>query len=51
MNNSLSCLILLTPVYLKYWVFCLVTRSHIFVSILIAVLIHELAHAYVAKKM
>lgn len=39
-----------TPVYLKYWFFMLLLAGPIFfVSILIAVLIHELAHAYVGK--
>ena len=40
-----------TPVYLKYWFFILLILGPIsFISILLAVLIHELAHAYIAKK-
>jgi stage IV sporulation protein FB len=52
MNNSIKLFDFYgTPVYLKYWVFVLLLLGPIFfVSILIAVLIHELAHAYVAKK-
>jgi stage IV sporulation protein FB len=39
-----------TPVYLKYWFFILLLFGPIFfISILIAVLVHELAHAYVGK--
>jgi stage IV sporulation protein FB len=40
-----------TPVYLKYLFFILLILGPIyFISILLAVLIHELAHAYIAKK-
>jgi Zn-dependent protease len=40
-----------TPVYLKYWFFLfLIFGINIFVTFFIAVLVHELAHTYVAKK-
>lgn len=39
-----------TPVYLKYWFFILLFFGvNVFVTLFIAVLLHELAHAYVAK--
>jgi len=41
-----------TPVYLKYWFFILLLLGiDKFISIFIAVLVHELAHTYVAKKL
>lgn len=41
-----------TPVYLKYWFFILLFLGiDKFISIFIAVLVHELAHTYVAKKL
>ena len=41
-----------TPVYLKYCFFILLLlRLDKFISIFIAVLVHELAHTYVAKKL
>ena len=43
-----------TPVYLKHWFFALLIFVNfdvsIFISAFIAILIHELAHTYVAKK-
>jgi Zn-dependent protease len=40
-----------TPVYLKYWFFLfLLFGINTFVTFFIAVLVHELAHTYVAKK-
>jgi Zn-dependent protease len=40
-----------TPVYLKYWFFIfLLFGINTFVTFFIAVLVHELAHTYVAKK-
>lgn len=41
-----------TPVYLKYWFFILLLLGiDKFISIFIAVLVHELAHTYMAKKL
>lgn len=41
-----------TPVYLKYWFFILLLLGvNTFVTLFIAVLIHELAHTYMAKKL
>lgn len=41
-----------TPVYLKYWFFILLLLGvNTFVTLFIAVLIHELAHAYMAKRL
>lgn len=40
------------PVYLKYWFFLLLLGGPIFfLAILSAILLHELGHAYVAKKL
>ena len=40
-----------TPVYLKYWFFLfLLFGINVFVTFFIAVLVHELAHTFVAKK-
>ncbi len=40
-----------TPVYLKYWFFIfLMLGLNVFITLFIAVLVHELAHTYVAKK-
>lgn len=40
-----------TPVYLKYWFFILLLFGvNTFVTLFIGVLVHELAHTYVAKK-
>ncbi len=42
-----------SPVYLKYWFFILLLLIPVgsFVSVFIAVLLHEMAHMYVAKKL
>lgn len=42
-----------SPIYLKYWFFILllIVPVNMFINILIGVLLHEIAHIYVAKKL